>query len=200
MLQSDQYHDEQILIRRIQRGEKEAFEKLFFTHYYPLCNYGAKITGCSEMARDAVQDVFLKIWKGREQWQIRQTIKAYLFRAVRNQSVKLVEAKYRYELSSDSQMESLHMKDLERLLSETKLELHSTNLATKVWAIAASMPDRRRQVFELHRRHGLSYQEIAEVLDITPKTVENHLARALQELRERLSASEPGNSSPGLKR
>jgi RNA polymerase sigma-70 factor (ECF subfamily) len=56
----------------------------------------------------------------------------------------------------------------------------------QIWAIVENMPERRRMVFELNRRQGLSYKEIAKVLDITRKTVENHIANALQDIRDQM--------------
>src|SRR5690625_247500 len=185
-MHSDQQMGEQNQIDRIRSGDIQAFENLFYTCYYPLCSFSYKITGCSEAARDAVQEVFMKIWNTRTGWYIKLSVKAYLFRAVRNQSLKLKESQQAHQQLKNSEMEIMYFQELENLLTEKKLSLHSSRLTAEIWNIAEKMPEKRRQTFELHRKHGLSYSKIADVMNNYRKTVENHLARALQEIREKL--------------
>ncbi|CAN0239938.1 unnamed protein product, partial [Chrysoparadoxa australica] len=69
---------------------------------------------------------------------------------------------------------------------ESGLNNEHLELIKRVWEVVSQMPERRRLVFELHRKHGFSYKEIARILEITRKTVENHMSQALQYLRDNI--------------
>lgn len=175
---------EKDLVAGIRRGDEEAFEALFFEYYYQLCSFAVKITGSSELARDAVQDVFYKLWRSREDWNIHYSLKVYLYRAVRNQSLNLVDKqKNRLELVQNLSDEPSYSD--ERSI-ESGLASSSEKLIKKIWELVTQMPERRKQVFLLHRRHGLSYKEISTVMAISNKTVENHMGLALQYLRDNI--------------
>ncbi|MEX2437898.1 MAG: sigma factor-like helix-turn-helix DNA-binding protein, partial [Candidatus Babeliales bacterium] len=62
-----------------------------------------------------------------------------------------------------------------------------SGLVSQIWDLVEAMPEQRKMVFELHRKHGLSYSEISEVMGIAKKTVENHMGKAFQEVREKLN-------------
>lgn len=170
--------DEQI--RRIQKGDDKAFEKLFFTYYKRLCGFAVGITNSPELAKDCVQEVFLKIWRNRKNWTINHSLSVYLFRAVRNQALNRVEKRDTQEsYTRQYYEEDFHKEGKRQQLSDSKHKL-----VEKIWTVADQLPQRRKMVFELHRKRGLSYKEIAKVMDITRKTVENHMGRALQDIRE----------------
>jgi RNA polymerase sigma-70 factor (ECF subfamily) len=107
----------------------------------------------------------------------------YLYRAVRNQALNKIEKQENYHDYTRQYFEEGYQKDkgAEQLSSE------DARIIAQIWIIAEQMPERRRTVFELHRKHGLSYKEISEVMNITRKTVENHMGRALQDIREKLA-------------
>lgn len=188
----------QDLVRRIRLGDADAFESLFTRHHHALIQFSLSMVRSREFARDIVQDVFLKIWKNREQLFIHTDIRVYLFQSVRNQTLNLIE-RNRSRLRFEDQMEppepfqpveavsvrpSVDRDEAEE--PQTEEQLARTRLIRRVWEEVARMPERRRLVFELHKRHGLSYQEISEVCDISLKTVENHIGQALLHLRDAL--------------
>lgn len=173
--------DEQI--RSIRESDEEAFEDLFFEYYSRLCGFAVKFVGTDELAKDCVQEVFFKIWKNREKWQINYSLPVYLYQAVRNQALNKVEKlKNKRDYTQKYFEEGFHDLNGNRNLSDEKDEL-----VKKIWEIADEMPDRRKMVFELHKKHGLSYKEIGKVMGITRKTVENHMGRALQDIRDQLN-------------
>ena len=179
------------LVRRIREGDQEAFKFLFTRYHHPLIQFSLSMVRSREFARDIVQDVFLKIWKNREQLFVHTDVRVYLFQSVRNQSLNLIERnRSRQKLEepfdppepvfpSDRSLTG----ELEEFSDE---ERRRHRLVRRVWEEVALMPERRRLVFELHKRHGLSYKEISEVCSISLKTVENHIGQALVHLRERL--------------
>ncbi|MEX2573167.1 MAG: RNA polymerase sigma-70 factor [Balneolaceae bacterium] len=178
------------LINEIRWGSKSAFEQLFFDYYYPLCRFALKLTGCSELARDIVQDVFFKLWKNRETWNIQSSLQAYLYKAVRNQGLSVMEKQDSWEMLIDDYNIQIREEPEEETFAEEDFDFPVAGrqdiLVHRIWMIVDQMPPQRKTVFELHRKHGLMYAEISQVMDIAPKTVENHMAKALQDLRDKL--------------
>lgn len=198
---SDAPTDELKCVAKIRDGDEEAFEELFFEYYNQLSKFANTITKSREYARDTVQDVFLKIWRNRANWEIHVSVKVYLYQAVRNQALNLIEKqKARQRLVENIQHER---GDFESQISEDYIiddakangfDTSEAALIRRVWELVGQMPERRRLVFELHRKHGLSYKEIAKVLDIAPKTVENHVGQALQFIRNHIDIKKYENS------
>lgn len=172
----------QDLVAKICEGDENAFKVLFFKYFHDLCSFATQITRSQHQAKDVVQEVFFKLWKNRESWKISSSVKAYLYQSVRNQSFNAVDKIKRHT--------NLHQKYAEEYIHlESKSEAPDDNikLIKKIWSIVDNMPERRQAIFVLHRRHGLKYKEIAEVLDLSPKTVETHMGLALRDIRSQLS-------------
>ena len=83
--------DELLILKKIKGGDIKAFEELFRRYYFPLCCYAAGITGQMEVAEEIVEELFYVLWKERERLHIFQSIKSYLYRATRNQSLQYCE-------------------------------------------------------------------------------------------------------------
>ncbi len=178
-------------VAKIRAGDEKAFEELFFEYYNQLSRFANTITKSREFARDTVQDVFLKIWRNRANWEIHISIKVYLYQSVRNQSLNLLEKqKTRQRLNEKLQIDqsSYSNRYYENDNYPSSISERELKLLKRVWELVDQMPERRKLVFELNRKHGLSYKEIAKVLNIARKTVENHVAQALQFLRDNIDA------------
>ncbi|MCE5345334.1 MAG: RNA polymerase sigma-70 factor [Bacteroidales bacterium] len=167
------------LALRIRLGDEQAFELLFRKYYVRLCGFANKFLNNPEEAREIIQEVFIKIWEGREEIDPEDSLKSYLFKIAQNQSLnrlrKLkVESKYKeiYKLvyiehSEFSSYESLMVRELDK------------NIITALNTI----PPKCKRIFELSRNEGLKYSEIAEVMNISVKTVEAQMSKALNILR-----------------
>jgi RNA polymerase sigma-70 factor (ECF subfamily) len=169
-------------IRRIRNSDERAFEDLFFNYYKRLCGFAIKIVNSRELAKDCVQEVFLKIWRNRENWEIDYSLSVYLYQAVRNQALNKVEKRKNKRDYTKKYYEEGFYKES----GEKELSREQNLIIEKIWQIVEEMPERRRMVFELHRKHGLNYKEIACVMGIALKTVDNHMGKALSDIREQL--------------
>lgn len=168
------------LFEEMKKGKEYAFD-FFFNYYYPgLCIYAQKMIALQEEeARDIVQDVFVKFWNNRQKLDIQFSIRSYLFIAVKNRCFDLLRKQNRsiklHEISNendtgDESFETYILTELEALFNNSLNKL----------------PERCREIFELSRLHGLKNREIAEKLNLSEKTVENQITKALHILRVEL--------------
>jgi RNA polymerase sigma-70 factor (ECF subfamily) len=167
---------------RIKLGDQQAFELLFRKFYVRLCAFSNKFLNDPEEAQEIVQNLFAKIWEGREDINPEDSLKAYLFKIAQNSSLnrlrkKNVESRYIeiYKLVYVEQQEySAH-----ESLMAMELEEHIAHSIEK-------LPTQCRKIFELSRNEGLKYREIADFLHISIKTVEVQMSKALRSLRTEL--------------
>ena len=171
--------------KRIRAGSHDAFEKLFFAYASDLCAFAAQHLDEEETAKDIVQEVFCDLWRRHESWYPKGTPKAYLYSAVRNKALdhldhRQVGRNYRAAKKRDQNCGRREAED------EPLRDLQSRELKQMVDEAVESLPRRRRMVYCMVRRHGMSYAEVSDALDIATKTVENQMGRALKTLRDRL--------------
>lgn len=171
-----------ILIGKIKEGDIKAYEGLFRLYYEPLCRYAVTYVNRMEIAEEIVQDLFYIFWKERSKLPVFQSLKAYLYGAVRNRSLQhiehlLVQDKYREErLNEDTDndfqtpLESLEYKELQERVEKT----------------IQNFPERRQRIFRMHRFEGKKYTEISAELALSVKTIEAEMTKALQTLRKEI--------------
>jgi RNA polymerase sigma-70 factor (ECF subfamily) len=155
---------------------QDAFEKLFKEQYARLVNASFRLCGDQSLAEDVVQNVFLKFY---EQNGLQKAEKpgAYLRRAVVTRTINAIRDRKRIAHPGDEALTSA----VEQFPAESNPDLADVKM--RLHSAIAQLPERARVILLLHRFEGLSYKEIANELDIAPKTVENQLARALKLLR-----------------
>lgn len=172
--------------RRIREGDGTAFEKLFRAYAAPLCTFVHQYTNAPEIAEELVQDLFLKLWKGRAQWAPTVSVKSYLYVGARNLALNYLEHERVVEAWKH------HMLCDGRPPQPTPDErLDQKQLRLVIQRAIDKLPERRKLVFTLSRKHGLTYREIATVMDISIKTVETHMHRAFRSLRAQLASYRP---------
>jgi RNA polymerase sigma-70 factor, ECF subfamily len=158
----------------------ENFEKLFRLHHKELLSLSVNILRDRDAAKDILQDVFMKLWNNREKIDFGAQIKHYLFKAT-------VHTSYNY-LRSGKNKQSLDLttgiRDLISPSGEETAEFRE--LDNKVRIAIDRLPPKCKIIYILCRHEGLKYQEIADTLDLSIKTVENQMGIALQKLREEL--------------
>ena len=172
--------NEKELLQKLRKGDRIAFRQLFDQYYKYLVVTAFNLHGDRDKARDLAQDVFLELWRRREEIQIQSALKSYLRRAVVNKTINYIKAQrlnlgeedhtFEREDHAASAQQLLEKEDLQELINET----------------IEGLPEKCRLVFTLCRLEHLSHKEIAEKLDISTKTVENQMTKALKVLREAL--------------
>lgn len=168
------------LIQNMMAGDRDAFNAVFRRFYTPMVRFCIRYVADVDVAAEIVQDLFVRLWTGREKLNINSSFESYLIRSVRNASISYIN-KVR---SHDEVHQQLATDDIDN--TDPSEELQSKNLEATYSQVLASMPEKRREVFLASRFEGLKYAEIADKLDISVKTVEAHMSAAIKQLKEGL--------------
>ncbi len=175
------------LIHQLKKGEETAFEALFHLYFEKLHHFATSYIENSEDAREIVQNTFYKLWKKKNVLPVDINLNAYLFSMVKNDCLdyfKHLKVKYRYR----EEIEKDRARILESSLQDDpSLQLIEDELLQNVNRLINDLPPGCREIFIKSRFEGLKYKEIADELNISPKTVENQISKALRYLRNELS-------------
>jgi RNA polymerase sigma-70 factor (ECF subfamily) len=173
---------------RIREGEVAALEALYHTYNTRLCRYAEGYVHARDVAEEIVEDLFVRIWERRAEWEVRTSLRRYLYGAVRKAALQQLrdrgirdEIHHRIGLTGRSPAMGEAAPTPEDELEVRELELILTKVIHR-------LPERSREAFLLARQHDLSYAEIAEIMEISISTVEKHVARAAGELKRTLAA------------
>lgn len=156
---------------------KDEFQILFKSNYNGLCNYAFAMVKDHADAEDIVQGVFFDFWNKLNELNIEGKFENYLIRAVKFKCIdfhrkKAVAQKYENEAARESQFE--------------EKEDEKEKLKDLLTVAINQLPEKTKEVFLMSKQEGMSYKEIADHLNISPKTVENQMGRAFKHLREKL--------------
>lgn len=178
----EQYENEWYWIGLIQKGDEHAFELLFKEYYEPLTRFAWRYVKCKAVAEGLVQDIYSDIWEEREGLDLEGSIRPYLYKVVRNHSLNYlkhqeVKRKYDPQWMEQNKFPMVVYRDKKR----------EEQIRKAIELAIEELPERSKMTYKLHRHDGLTYQEIAEVMDVSVKTVESQMTRTLKMLRERLA-------------
>lgn len=158
-------------------------EKLFKENYKRLCNVVYRIINDWDAAEDVVQEMFVKIWKKRDELKVESTARGYLYRSASNAALNYLENNRRFRLN-----EEISEKNTSALIIDENSRLEERELQAKIDEALDRLPPKCKTIFILSRFEGMKYQEIADHLNLSLKTVENQMGIALKKLREDLSS------------
>ena len=162
-------------VEGLNRGDKDSFEAIYKRYYAPLNNFLFRYTRSEELIEDIIQEVFYNVWQNRKKLVPRGTLKAYLFTAVRNQAFKKIETENKYT------NKEIELSDFEEIYSVPPDGSCEFNELKKAYQEAVQkLPEKRRNIYLMHREDNLTYNEIADVLRISVKTVETQMSRSLK--------------------
>lgn len=171
--------------RRMAADDATALRALFDSTYEPLWRSVVRLVGDEALARDLAQDAFVRIWDRRTTLDPALSLRALLYRTVRNLALnQLRDEQTRRHLLEDPESASVSRP---RRAPSALQQLEASELATRLQQFISELPPRQQEALRLSRFDGLSHQEIADVMGCAPRTVNNHLVRALEQLRTRLS-------------
>jgi RNA polymerase sigma-70 factor (family 1) len=170
------------IIGRIRQGDTEQFELLFRSSYVSLVRYAMTLIKDHDSSEEIVQDLFFRLWKDKEKIKIESSLNGYLFRSVHNRCLHYMEhnrvvARHAEEISHGQNDNQENPSDI----------LYYKELQAKIARILERLPERCGKIFYMSRFEGLKYNEIAEKLSVSVKTVESNMGKALKEFRKELT-------------
>ena len=171
-------HSDKLLVSELKNGNEKAFRQLFDLYHQDIYGYSISLLKSKEAAEENVQDVFMKVWQHRENLNPEQSFKAFIFTIARNQAFNslnkaandalLKEAIfYESQKSHDYGDYSIREADCKKLRKEAMEQL----------------PPKRKKIFKMSRKKGMSYEEISQELGISLNTVRNQMSKALESMR-----------------
>ncbi|MFV1976994.1 MAG: RNA polymerase sigma-70 factor [Candidatus Scalindua sp.] len=170
------------ILYSIRSGDEKAFELLFKAHYPTLCCYARKYLDDFDQAEGIVQEMFFHFWQKRKKVEISTSLEAYLFQSVRNACLnylKHLKIREQYKLANNEE------------IRQKEQEIHDSvvapELRERIENVIDQLPSERKKIFKMTRYEELKYKEIAVKLNISVKTVEAQMSKALKFLRLHLS-------------
>jgi len=166
------------LVTRLREGDESALTELYNTYWRALYISSYNLLKDKELCEDIIQDIFLGIWKNRKSLNINVSFKSYLYASVRYQVFK------KFRTSEKTLRLGLFESLNQRMHSGTpEIKLMHKELVQQVDEIVESLPEKCKKVYKLSRIEELSHKEISDLLNISTKTVENHITKALRILK-----------------
>lgn len=167
-----------ILLEKIRQNNQAAFDELFRKYYRKLVYFSLKITKTQDSANEVVQDLFVNLWEKRNHLELKVSVQAYLYRAVYNNSIYAFKKEKKYQGEELNQINE-PSEEFDNLFETNELEI-------KIYDLIAQLPTECQRIFKMSRFEELRYQEIADNLNLSIKTVETQMSRALKFLRNHL--------------
>ena len=169
------------IIKRIRQGDVKQFESLFRSSYVSLVRYAKSFVRDHDTAEEIVQDLFFRLWDERKKVTIETSLNGYLFRAVHNRCLHLLEhrkviEKHEREITQEQTGSTENVSEL----------IQYNELQSAVARILERLPERCGKIFCMNRFEGLTYNEIAKKLAVSVKTVEADMGKAIKEFRKAL--------------
>ncbi|MCB0629480.1 MAG: RNA polymerase sigma-70 factor [Saprospiraceae bacterium] len=172
--------DHNQILDRLRNDDQSALQELFNTSYLPVCTTIKRFIQDHALVEDLAQEVFVRFWEKRHTLQITSSLHGYLRRMAINEALGYLRRNRLYTEDIDEQP------DIDGKAPDVEKQLLHSELEGQIRAAIDKLPPRCRTVFQLSRYEELTYQEIADKMDISIKTVENQMGKALRVLREEL--------------
>lgn len=166
------------LTKALCKGEEFAFSILFKRYYGTLCQFAFRYSQDKQEAEEIVSEVFMVIWQKRSSLSISVSLKSYLYACVRNCCLKKLKTNRKADLELSDELPETSLNPFEQL-QRNEIQRDLTN-------VIDLLPARCKEVFLLCKIDGLKHKEIAALLEISERTVEQHMAHALEFLRKKL--------------
>ncbi|MBI4646779.1 MAG: RNA polymerase sigma-70 factor [Bacteroidia bacterium] len=161
--------------------DKKSFEELFKTYFSQLVYFAKGYISDLDTSKEIVHDVFINLWNKRDTIDLNKQVKSYLFTSVHNRCLNYIRdnKKFNHNVMEFERINPDHNWDESDKVVESEIE-------AKIYMILETLPEKCKEIFMLSRFENLKYAEIAEKLDISVKTVETQMSKALKIFRENL--------------
>jgi RNA polymerase sigma-70 factor (family 1) len=173
------WQDDKLLLEKFQKGDSEAFARLYELYAPFLVNFASSKIYSLELARDIIQDVFVSLWENRATLQITTNLKSFLFSAVRYKIIDHIRKNY---------TRSEYAEMMKRLTFDVHVnlqkQLEDKDLLDHINQSVEKMPERVKEIYKLSRNDNKSISEIASSLNLSEQTIKNQLTTALKFLRK----------------
>jgi len=170
------------IIKRFKEGDAEAFDAIYRIYSKKMFHFALGLIKDQDISRDLIQEVFVNIWEKRDQVNPELNFDNYVFTITYNSIRKFFRKK------------SIETKVVDHLVNNSPKVMDSTDgtlIYNELLELAnraiETLPPKRKKVYKLSKQEGMKIKEIAGKLDISPRTAENHLAKALKFLKEELA-------------
>jgi RNA polymerase sigma-70 factor (ECF subfamily) len=164
------------LFEKVKKGDQKSCNMLFEKYYNNLCNFTFTFFNDAVCAEEVVADVFVKLWEKRTEIDIRTDFKSFLYRSARNAAIDAIRKDIREKKISKMPNAKLELSP-ETLMIRKEIQKHFNQMLER-------LPKQAGLVFRLVKVDGLKYKEVAYTLNISVKTVENHMGKALRLMRD----------------
>jgi RNA polymerase sigma-70 factor (family 1) len=173
-------------IESLCKGDMLAFDKVYRFYSPKLFSFIFRMVKTKADAEEIMQEVFVKLWESRNKITDTAKFDAWLFTIAYNTTISLIRKKLKDKKFIDYLLSIQSRSENTETVSENNFDL----LNYKLYAMIDQLPPRQKEVLLLHKEHGFSYQQIADKLNISKNTVENHMVKALRFLRENFGNSD----------
>ena len=180
--------DERLLFSRMSTGDLQAFAEIFYHYSQRIYGFILNKTKSEHLAEEIVQEVFIKLWNKREELADIENYGAYILTMATNKTYDFLR-----KMASEERLKQQVWSSIQTYsnLTEETLDLNASQALLR--EAIEQLPPQRKKVFLLSRQEGLSHFEISERLDLSPKTVNNHLVEALRFIKNYIQ-QKPGTS------
>jgi RNA polymerase sigma-70 factor (family 1) len=171
-------HSETLLVSELKNGNEKAFRQLFDFYYQDIYGYSISILKSKEAAEENVQDVFMKVWQNRETLNLDQSFKAYIFTIARNQAFNCLN-----KAANDALLKEAIFYESQKSHEYGDYSIREEDCKKLKKQAMKQLPPKRKQIFKMSRKKGMSYEEISQELGISINTVRNQMSKALESMR-----------------
>lgn len=171
-------------VENIKKGDEKAFEILFKRYYSPLTRFAWRYVNSKAIAEELIQELFTILWEKKGEWDIEgeNSIRSYLYKSAKNLALNHLKHQGIRDIYESDWMDQ---KEIPKI--EYRDTYREEQIRIAIETAIEELPKRSKMTYKLHRHDGLTYEEIANVMDVSVKTVESQMTRTLKILRERLS-------------
>lgn len=163
---------------------EELFSEIFREHEQRLYTLAVRLTKSDQIAKDIIQEVFMKLWEHRHAIHTIHNKEAWLYRLTENKVIDFLR-----KASADDRLKKMIWDHLQQIANETEQYVEAKEYNQVIQKAIEQLPAQRRLIYELNREKGMSYQQIATELQLSKHTVKNQLFSAVQSVRRFIARS-----------